>query len=334
MQPTPLVSAVMIFLDARAFLAEAIESVLAQQYTSWELWLVDDGSTDGSSEIARRYAAGHPDCIFYLEHPGHVNRGMSASRNLGLRHARGEFVALLDADDVWLPGKLSHQVEVLTAHPEVGFLYGNTLYWHSWTGRAEDGARDFLPRLFSPGHPELSTDRVIRPPALVLGFLEGTAAVPTSCGLLVRRSVVQEVGGFEDEFRGMYEDQVFFCKLGLSSAAWVGAGHEERYRQHPRSSCSVAAGTGEIHAARLVFLHWLADYLVRQDIDDARLSAALRRNLWGYRRVLSLGLPPRPLRIVLLARKWLLRLEKTLLPSPLRRRLWRRRIARPERSRG
>src|SRR5512147_1824882 len=103
----PLVSGVIIFWNAERFLQEAIESVLAQTYPSWELLLVDDGSTDGASEIARSYAARHPERIRYLEHPGHRNRGMSASRNLGLQQSRGALVAFLDSDDVWLPEKLA-----------------------------------------------------------------------------------------------------------------------------------------------------------------------------------------------------------------------------------
>src|SRR5205807_873118 len=82
-----------IFLNAERFLREAVESVFAQTYPHWELLLVDDGSTDRSGEIARRFAADRPDRVRYLEHPGHENRGMSASRNLGIRSARGELVA-------------------------------------------------------------------------------------------------------------------------------------------------------------------------------------------------------------------------------------------------
>src|SRR5437867_13258993 len=106
----PLVSAIIIFYNTEAFLAEAIESVLAQTCSDWELLLCDDGSTDGSTAIARRFADAHPDKIKYLEHPGSKNRGMSAARNLGLRHARGKFVAWLDSDDVWLPDKLQVQL--------------------------------------------------------------------------------------------------------------------------------------------------------------------------------------------------------------------------------
>ena len=88
MTSSPEVSVTIIFLDEERFLAEAVESVLAQSYTNWELLLVDDGSTDRSTEIARGYALANPDRIRYLEHPGHANRGMSASRNLGVRSAR------------------------------------------------------------------------------------------------------------------------------------------------------------------------------------------------------------------------------------------------------
>ena len=84
---TPLVSVVMPFLDGIRFLPEAIDSVVTQTYPEWELLLVDDGSTDGSSALARDYARGRPDRIRYLEHAGHANRGKSTSRNLGI--ARG-----------------------------------------------------------------------------------------------------------------------------------------------------------------------------------------------------------------------------------------------------
>src|SRR5215207_11709928 len=105
-----LVSSVMIFLNAEKFIEEAIESVFAQTYDNSELLLVDDGSTDDSTQIALRYAERDPEKVRYLEHPGHRNRGMSASRNLGVSHAEGEYVAFLDADDVWLPYKLQRQV--------------------------------------------------------------------------------------------------------------------------------------------------------------------------------------------------------------------------------
>src|SRR5262249_39242789 len=105
----PEVSVVVIFLNEARFLPEAVDSVFAQTHECWELLLVDDGSMDASSSIARRIAELHPGRVRYLEHDGHVNRGRSSSRNLGIHHARGQFVAFLDADDVWFPRKLERQ---------------------------------------------------------------------------------------------------------------------------------------------------------------------------------------------------------------------------------
>jgi glycosyltransferase involved in cell wall biosynthesis len=95
-----LISVIIIFLNSEEFIQEAIESVFAQTYNNWELLLVDDGSTDGSTNIALQYAEQHGERVRYLEHNNRQNRGMSASRNLGIREAKGEYIAFLDADDV------------------------------------------------------------------------------------------------------------------------------------------------------------------------------------------------------------------------------------------
>ena len=76
----------------------------------------------------------HPDKIRYLEHEGHQNRGMSATRNLGIRYAAGKYVAFLDVDDLWLPEKFEKQVAILEAQPEAAIVYGPTSVWHGrWT---------------------------------------------------------------------------------------------------------------------------------------------------------------------------------------------------------
>src|ERR1700687_4623324 len=98
-----LVSVVVAFYNAERFLAEAIDSVLAQTYPRWELLLVDDGSRDSGPEIAHEYAARNPGRIYCLAHPGHRNLGPCTARNLGVRHSTGQYIAVLDSDDVWLP---------------------------------------------------------------------------------------------------------------------------------------------------------------------------------------------------------------------------------------
>jgi len=200
--PGPRVSVVTIFLNGERFLEEAIESIRAQTYSNWELVLVDDGSTDGSTAIAQDYAAQYPERIQYRTHPGHENRGMSASRNLGLRSTTGPLIAFLDADDVWLPHRLEAQVDLVEALPTVDMVYGPTRVWYGWTGREADRERDCI-------HPlGLPLKEPIEPPTVLRTFLEtGGHTLPGTCSLLVRRSAVEAVGGFEETFRGSYEDQ-------------------------------------------------------------------------------------------------------------------------------
>lgn len=254
----PLVSVVVIFFDAERFLEASIQSVLTQSYTHWELWLVDDGSSDASSGIARRYAERDPERIRYLEHEGHRNLGMSASRNLGIEHARGKYLALLDADDVWLPEKLERQVAILEAHPQAALLFGAPLYWSGWTGRPEDEADDYVIDL------RLPVERVYDPPELLQRFLRRTAPPPCPSDVLVRREAAESVGAFETRFRGMFEDQAFFSKLLLRYPVFVSGETWIRYRQHEDSCYAIAKSRGTREAARRDFLTWLRDRLAAE----------------------------------------------------------------------
>lgn len=281
-----VVSVITIFHDAERFLEEAIASVLAQTYPNWELLLVDDGSTDGSTAIAKAHAQRLPERIRYLAHAGHENRGMSASRNLGLRDARGEYVAWLDADDVYRPEKLERQVALLKAHPEASMVYGATTHWYTWA--AGETRQDVPRRLGVP------PDTLVQPPELVIRYLRGTAQTPGTCGVLVRCDVARQLGGFDERFRGMYEDQVFFCKIGLETPVWVESGQWDLYRQHPDSHSRRmdAAGewsrAGDPNVATQRFLEWLTTHVAARagteaPARDPRLARALADALWPYR---------------------------------------------------
>lgn len=271
----PVVSVVLIFYEDERFLPEAIESVLAQSYTDWELILADDGSQDGSTAIARRYADAHPSRIRYTEHPGHANRGASATRNLGIRHARGRYVALMDSDDVWCPEKLAEQVALLDEHPEVGLLFGASLYWWSW---AEHPARP--DRLMPIG---TEPDRVVHPPELVTELYplgHGTAPCPSSC--IVRREVFATVGGFEEHMPWLYEDQGFLTKAYLSVPVYVSSRCWDRYRRHP-GGVTMSTSPQRYHEIRRYWLAWYEQHLREQRVTDAAVWAALRRGTWPYR---------------------------------------------------
>jgi glycosyltransferase involved in cell wall biosynthesis len=260
-----LVSVVLIFYNEARFVEEAIISVLAQTFGDWELLLVDDGSTDASTAIARHYAETYPSRVRYLEHQGHANRGTSASRNLGIRNARGAFVAPLDGDDVWLPRKLEEQLAVIEAHPDAGMLYGHPQHWYSWTRDPADVARDHVPDL------GVATGVLLDGQLLLAGMVTRRFQSPCPSSILIRTTVANEVGGFEEAFRGMYDDQVFAAKVCLKAKVLVVDRSWERYRQHPDSCYAVARSTGAWRDSRIRYLQWLQRYLAQQRLKNTVL---------------------------------------------------------------
>lgn len=265
----PEVSVVVPFLNAQRFLAESIASVRAQTFRDWELLLVDDGSRDGGTDIARACATRDPERVRYLEHPGHARRGASAARNLGIRYARGRYLALLDADDVWVPGKLEAQLAVAAAHPDAAMIYNRTQYWYSWTGAQEDSGRDFTERLGVP------SNTLVAPPRLLPLILSGRSPAPCTCSVLIRREAAERVGGFEEHFVDLFTDQAFYAKVFLGMTVFAADGCWDRYRQHPAQSCANAERTGRIQVARRAFLEWLEQYLIEHGIRDAEVWQAL-----------------------------------------------------------
>lgn len=277
-----LVSVVMIFRDAERWFDEAIDSVLAQTHPALELLLCDDGSTDTSSATARRRAAEEPDRVRYLEHPGHAHRGMSSTRNLGIEAARGRLVAFLDADDVWDPAHLAHEVALLAAHPDAAFVCGRALDWYSWS---DAGAEDrWSPLPWPPG-------TVVPPPRMLSAVLRRGAYSTPTCSLLVRRDVLLETGGGEAAFTSLFEDQVLLAKLYLRSTCVISGSRTARYRRHPSSSTARAqregtydpGGPSSSHAA---FLRWVVERpeLQEQGPERRELREQLAEALAPYAR--------------------------------------------------
>jgi Glycosyl transferase family 2 len=114
------ISVLMSVCNGQEFLSEAMESVLQQTYRDFEFLIIDDGSTDATPEILKRYA----DKDERIRIHRHDNRGRAESLNVGMELAKGKYVARIDADDVALPDRLGEQLEFLESHPEVGLLGG------------------------------------------------------------------------------------------------------------------------------------------------------------------------------------------------------------------
>ena len=165
----PLVSVVAIFLNGERFLDEALQSVIGQTYPHWELLLVDDGSRDRSAG-ARAWLRRTGSTARPL--PGAPRPPQPRDQRVPRTRAAacpGEYLALLDADDVWLPGKLARQVEILEAHPAAGLLFGAPLYWFGWTGnprtaRATTSSTSSCRSTGSTTHPTCSCPSCSGPP--------------------------------------------------------------------------------------------------------------------------------------------------------------------------
>jgi glycosyltransferase involved in cell wall biosynthesis len=275
-----LVSVTIPFFNAERFIGETIESVLAQTYSSWELLLVDDGSTDGSTEIAQAYAARYPGKICYLEHAGHRNLGVNAARNLGAHQSRGEFLAFLDSDDIWLPAKLETNVASLVEHREAGFLIGPTEYWYEWDTEGNRDRKNEVP-IVAPG------DILYAPPALLAGSLSsGKYGVPCPCSFLVRRWAYERTGGFDEEFNPStyqyFEDGAFLVKMYLHVPTYVSDVCLDRNRCNQFSMTRQAGTIRNFDAARRFFFRWLRNYLRQQAVTDQEIWRVVRKESWFY----------------------------------------------------
>lgn len=295
----PRVSIVIPIYNGVAYLDETLQSVLGQTLQDWELLLIDDGSTDGSSALARRYAARYSTKIRYVEHPGHSNRGQFATRILGAHYARGDVVALLDQDDLWDRDYLEKHLRLWDSLQGHGaFLsYGPSLYWFP-----EDptGSKDFVQPM-PPGAP-----KVYAPGELLEAFLSSKYRnTPLPSCTFIHRGVLGKVTQFERPAKAsQVEDQYLWWYVASRWPVAVHCGVWVRHRQHRASAFRRAtASRGLARRVELTFLKAISEDLSSQKpahplLGEGRLAArierlAARRDLrQEFREVLSARLPP------------------------------------------
>jgi len=175
----PKVSVVIPCYNREKFIAETVNSVLSQTWPNIELIVVDDGCTDGSRAVLESFGPR----LVILEHPGRVNRGQSAAINLGLRHSIGEYLAILDSDDLYAPDKIEKQVRFLENNPEFGLVYANCI--------SIDEKGKELHKMYYSGHtPPDGPDQVLE---------DCCFNVPSNA--LLRRSVFEQVGFLDEALR-------------------------------------------------------------------------------------------------------------------------------------
>lgn len=181
-----LVTVVMAAYNSEAWVAEAVESALGQDHKELEVIVVNDGSTDSTLAVLQRYGE-------RIRVINQRNAGAPAARNAGLAAARGDFVAFLDADDVWWPGKVSDQVAFFEGHPEVGTVVSS---WQVW-------APDSGGRFYRPPGPDFRSPGAM-PEVLWCGWryneLLFDCELLTTC-VMLRAETVRAVGRFDTDLR-------------------------------------------------------------------------------------------------------------------------------------
>lgn len=182
----PSVSVIIPAFNSEATLARAINSVLLQQYPALEIVVADDGSTDATRDVA----AGFGSAVRVVSQS---NAGPASARNLGIRASSGEYIAFLDSDDEWLPGRISKCIEPMRQEKSVGMTW-------CWSIQKSTDGRERIRNLRSPSHNKLH--RLLWPSPL-----QCTPA--TTC----RRSVLERVGVF-DESLGSREDKDLWIRIG------------------------------------------------------------------------------------------------------------------------
>ena len=206
---SPLISVIIPTYNRSLLIIEAINSVIAQTYTNWELLIVDDGSTDGTVEAVRKIIDDRIS-IITLPHTGNI----SNVRNAGVKQSKGEWLAFLDSDDLWLPEKLALQMETLLQQKK-RWVYGLYEYIDKNGKTIYNSYEKFAPYA---GH-------------VVKEVLLAKTGI-TICSLVIEKKLFDEIGGFLPHLKTK-EDYEFFLRLALKAEAAIIEKIILQIRDHP-----------------------------------------------------------------------------------------------------
>lgn len=214
------ISVVIPCYNAERYVAAAVRSVLAQNWPNLEILVVDDGSSDRSAELVRDT---FPEVTLLQQ----VNQGVAVARNSGIAHAQGDWIAFLDADDIWLPGKLHAQWQLLSAIPGARMTY---TAWQVWTSTEPTPPSEFLAALLSQAG---DIDRWSGATGWIYPQLLLDCVVWTST-VLAHHSVFTEVGQFDPMLR-IGEDYDLWLRASRVTQILRMPRPYALYRMHPAS---------------------------------------------------------------------------------------------------
>lgn len=256
----PLVSVIVPAYNCAPFVGQAIRSVLAQDYPWKEIIAVNDGSSDSTLSALKAFG----DAMVVLDRP---HGGAGAARNAGLRHAKGDYIAFLDGDDVWFPGKLSLQVRYLEEHAHVGLVFtGWTVWAESANGRPGGPACPTRSVLDSSIEPSRSGWVYHR---LLLDCILNTSTV------LIRRELVRQAGEFDETLRSG-QDYDYWLRLSRMAEIHKLAAPLAVYRHH---GGNLSQRPKDENYPYLIVTRALARWGARGPDGETAAPGALRRRL-------------------------------------------------------
>lgn len=216
--------------NAGRYLPAAINSVAAQKFNDWRILLVDDGSTDNTEELVRPFVDQLGEKLYYLRQD---NKGLPAARNTAIRNSSAELLALLDADDVWLPSRLSESIPVFEGRPEIGLSYALVSRIDSEGTVYEEVA----------GHGYNPSGRIATDVY--------TRSVDLPCPTITfRRKAVHEVGLFDESLRAT-EDRDMWLRIALHyQVAFI----PKVLAQYRSSPSSMSGDPNRMRVAQLQFI--------------------------------------------------------------------------------
>jgi glycosyltransferase involved in cell wall biosynthesis len=273
---SPRVTVVMNCFNSDHYLREAIESVFQQTWTDWEIVFWDNQSTDRSAEIVRSYT---DDRIRYFYAPQHTILG--EARNCAIAKARGEWVALLDCDDVWHPEKLERQIELVERDPSLGLVY------------CDMELVDAELRPISKGSDRYSMQR-----GHVWEALLTTRNFIPCPSVLMKRALIESVGGFDPSLR-YCEEYALFLKICRTSSADYCPEALVKYRIHGGNTTGFGSAAtsreylrviqAEVSETNPLSARCRVRMLRRYAIVLGRLALQAFAQFWSHKRIGAVG---------------------------------------------
>lgn len=253
--------------NGEKYLIDAIQSVIHQTFSDWELIIIDDGSKDNSLKISKECEA-IDQRIIVLQHTGGINKGVSASRNLGMKYAKGKWISLLDADDIWKPAKLREEFKIQFSNDDLILIYSKALTFDY------DESENFNSLVYGSGESGKTTDPFKK---LISGFL-----APTS-GISFRNDIAQKVGGFNEQL-DFAEDTLFMHQLIEYGNIYFIDEVLSYFRVHTDSSASLTDPKKKLIARYTIYCILLITVKKynRKTVSGALIKTGFRKILRSY----------------------------------------------------